>query len=424
MIANPDDLTIRCQTQLPPTTSPNLLKFIIGMEPNPSANDSCSPFFQEIGHGLSNSDGLWLSIPNSHFKLTQSLTEGEIIRFGRQIFRVAKTLSGNHLAEERKRTNWLTKLAETVRLLGKGPPPGMRKVVSVHPVPNSNHLRRVCLLCEDENDPCRPLLQNLCDCPGTVHLDCLHAVMNYKTRRENKGNLSFFDLTEFWCPLCGCSLEPFTRVRKHTFGLFDFDYSQSTHLLVLEKISLDGPFVDGVLFIDFTDRGSKPVLLGTDADCDVVLSQRHCSAVHAQFVQKKNAFYVVNLSSKFGTLRKLDEKVDVKWLNESFIVCGPFLFYFHIHTEGSQRTCCGKGIHLEEALAHETSLLDSILMSSDNPEDEDRNGNSKGEGITPHTADTNRVDGLKIRNGLRLSLRGVRDGQLEGDDGLMSPNKV
>jgi hypothetical protein len=422
LVANPTDLTVKFQTELPQNLSPSLLKFVFGLDSSNQGRPLHVPYFQEIDHGLSHSDGLWVPISNSSSKKEQSLTEGEFIRFGRHIFRVAKTLSGEHLAEELKKLQWLAKLSEKVRSLGKGPSMAMRRVVAVHPVPDDQTKSSVCFLCEDENDPSRPLLEDICDCRDTVHLDCLSSVMGPRVRTESRKGLTFFDLVNFCCPICGAPLEPFVRVKRHTFSLLEINLSETSQVLVLEKISLSGPFVDGVLVVDFTGR-SREVLLGSDPDCDIVIPARHASAVHAQLTHKRNAFYVVNLSERFGSLRKLDPRVELSRLHDGFLVSGPFLFSFHVNSDKVQCRCGERGIELENPLAHESSILDSLLMSTDRLEEEEV-VKAASPRNTPGTRDT-----LSPRKQLQqrdwgLTLKHVQGAETEEDGGMMSPTKI
>lgn len=364
LIANPDDLSVKFQTELPENLSPSLLKFVFGLDSPTDGRPLNAPFLQEIDHRLSHAEGLWVPISNTASKKSQPLTEGEFVRFGRQIFRVAKILTGDHLTEERKKIEWLAKLLEKIRSLGKGPTATMRKVITVQSSPNLQTQNPICHFCEDENDPGRPLLEDICDCKSTVHLDCLAAVMAPRAQPETRKGLTYFDLSGFCCPLCEAPLEPFVRVKKHHFSLLDLYLQESTHVLVLEKISYGGPFVDGVLVVDFTRR-PRPVLMGTDPDCDIILPSRHASAVHAQLVLHRNAFYIVNLSEQFGSLRKLDVRVDLPWLHGQFLVSGPFMLSFHVNQDKKQCRCAEKGLDLENPLAHETSILDSLLISQE-----------------------------------------------------------
>src|SRR6266545_6127158 len=69
--------------------------------------------------------------------------------------------------------------------------------------------------------------------------------------------------------------------------------------------------------------------IGRDADCDLVLADRHASRKHARFTAVDGAYHLADLGSTHGTLVNRQPSVELRLAEGDLIQVGHVLLVFH-----------------------------------------------------------------------------------------------
>ena len=289
--------------------------------------------------------GVWRILENEDGDYSEPLEQNEHIRLGRQIIRVAKIIgdkpSPNNPHDSRASTS-LKYISYGQTTLDYPNVESFRKVESSRGQSFKNinvPLCRICLDCHSEANQFAP---DLCKCKNMpVHLSCLRSWMSTKIQTTNFKNMSYYDITQLSCEVCKFNIPPIISVNNVDVFLVNINIKEAKNLVVLEVFELSRERIKGILVIYFTVGEKTEILFGRSDDCDILFKDVSISRNHAKMVWKNGKFYIFNIESKFGTVKRVVGKLDLADCRNQKFVIDKFLFTFHL-MKGKKSCKCFK----------------------------------------------------------------------------------
>ena len=176
---------------------------------------------------------------------------------------------------------------------------------------NAINKKKICRVCyEEENES--PLISP-CKCSGGlryIHLKCLQnwiysqSTNLFVEKGEDNFNL-IYNIKKVNCELCK---EPYpdyiyNSEKKIYYDIFDFIPIEFKSYIVLESIPNKNKEDQSRIFfiLNFDDKNN--IILGRSHEVDVIINEISISRFHCELSidREKNAFYIRDLDSKFGT---------------------------------------------------------------------------------------------------------------------------
>jgi len=176
---------------------------------------------------------------------------------------------------------------------------------------NANNIKKICRVCyEEENES--PLISP-CKCSGGlryIHLKCLQNWIYSQSKNLfiEKGEENFnliYNIKKINCELCK---EPYpdyiyNREKKIYYDIFDFIPIEFNSYIVLESIPNKNKEDQSRIFFILNFDNKNNIILGRSHEVDVIINEISISRFHCELLidREKNAFYIRDLDSKFGT---------------------------------------------------------------------------------------------------------------------------
>jgi len=174
---------------------------------------------------------------------------------------------------------------------------------------NGDVLCRFCYSDEENED--NPLISP-CKCSGSlrlVHFQCLqYWLKKNATEKETKNAHSYF-FKSMECELCKTNLPLTHKHQNKHYSILEIKTPKSNYL-VLEALSNERHHTRGIHVITMDE--SAEVKLGRGHDSDVRISDISVSRLHAMIRYHKNACYIEDNDSKFGTLVQVKRPYPLK----------------------------------------------------------------------------------------------------------------
>lgn len=315
----------------------NALQFLISV--NESQTQAHYNFVQTLKESKKFNENMWVPITNKLNGLNEFLIQGQIFRTGKVVFEVFDILNEIQIGEETHKIEKLFKSTELWLLNQSYAQANLKKVVSVYIDQREEIPFHICRFCRQDDRNSLAIAKDFCACAGFVHIECLFDEMAKKVTLVKNNNIYFYDLSAFVCRDCGNKLKPVFRAQEENFWLINLQLPISTLVCLLFLYQVDSDEISGLILIDFGRQLQKSLSIGTEYECDILLSDKSVSKEHALLVEKQNKIYLVNTSANYGCLKKLDSKVDLTTILNHQIVCNSFLFIFHMNKNHQKCKC-------------------------------------------------------------------------------------
>ena len=238
------------------------------------------------------SEPLWMVVRTlkNKFGAGHVLNEGDVIKLGRVCFKVA-TLRSNLESVSSENTQ--------------------DSEESDCEIPNEreNGVCRICLY--DDSDSQNPLISP-CSCSGSmryIHLGCLQQWLTSRMISRNTENCMTYSWKSIDCEICKTTFPFSLGGSGENSELFKIE-KPNTPYIVLEGIGSDKNSNRGVHIVSVTSNNN--ITLGRGHDADVRISDISVSRCHATIRFREGCFVVEDNNSKFGTLVKGSEKIQVR----------------------------------------------------------------------------------------------------------------
>ncbi|OMJ87431.1 hypothetical protein SteCoe_10849 [Stentor coeruleus] len=199
---------------------------------------------------------------------------------------------------------------------------------------------RICL--SESSSPDDPLICP-CKCAGTmkyVHLNCLKEWIKSKLNsRVTEKGMSVY-MKDLSCELCNSSLPSFVHYQNQQISLISLNYP-SKSFIMLEEFRPEKMQKQGLHVISLDDGQSGN--LGRGHDCDIKISDISVSRKHCKVKFCGNEFYLEDTKSKFGTLIKLSNSINIKDNTDITIqVSRTVIHIVHKQPWSFKNKCCCK----------------------------------------------------------------------------------
>jgi len=227
---------------------------------------------------------LWLVIRDLPDKTGYRLTEGDVLRVGRLVYRVKQ------LSMDGKMPLAL-------------PSATVASEVEVYKPDGAQPLAcRICL--SDSQTPENPLISP-CNCSGTmkfIHLECLQEWLKSRLNIKQSGSA----MSYFWhtldCELCKEDFPTTIQVSGTLRELVEV-HKPDTPFIVLEENKRDSS--RGLHVVSMAEGNC--FRMGRGHDCDIRVADISVSRVHATIKLNHGEFYLEDKNSKFGTLVQIKQ---------------------------------------------------------------------------------------------------------------------
>ncbi|KAL4452983.1 hypothetical protein ABPG73_000909 [Tetrahymena malaccensis] len=173
--------------------------------------------------------------------------------------------------------------------------------------------QRQCKICLGEEETADNFFCNPCDCKGSceyVHFECLKNWIQSKVKQKKADNTIVYSWKKSDCELCKKPLPKHVNYHNKLNDLLDIEIPEDKPYIILESIAKEKKVVK-TLFIFSTDVEDKEIKLGRGHQCEVRISDISVSRTHSMIKYKDGKFTIFDNNSKFGTLIKINENLDI-----------------------------------------------------------------------------------------------------------------
>lgn len=329
-------------------------------------------FIQDVDSKNLYSEGIWRILENDDNDFSESLEQNDHLRLGRQIMRVAKIFSEvepksnekQQKSNENEKSLFYTfKNQNTNTSIEKMKQENMGDDIWKESIRNMNTF--VCRICLEKETPENEFLPDICQCKNMpVHINCFRNWMSKKTETNNFKNMKYYDLSQLKCDVCNKNIPAIIKIDGKEIFLVNILIENTKNMVILEIFQLGSERLKGILVINFDGAETSEILLGRSSDCDILFKDVSISRNHAKFVWKQGKFYVFNnKSSKFGTVKKVKEKLYFSDCKDQKFVIDKFLFIFHINKKKKLCKCFKK----KGRIFHANPLDDDFDLFREDP---------------------------------------------------------
>lgn len=173
---------------------------------------------------------------------------------------------------------------------------------------------RICLLSDSTPDN---YLISVCKCKGTmkfIHVSCLQRCISNKIQQKRiSANVVMHYYTEIKCELCGFEYSESIRVKGKYIDLIQLEYPSQYYLIieVLTENNISNEPLDKKKFLVIDTSENYKVTCGRSSESDISILDPSISRNHMEIHRYSCGYEIYDLSSKFGTLVKLEHGIPV-----------------------------------------------------------------------------------------------------------------
>lgn len=277
-----------------------------------------------------------LKVPGTH--LGYRLSEGETLRLGRTVLRVNELrLSSQELSSKG--------VVPSTHLLNgglhtKSEPYGKEPRVSQAEMMGKIHSNSQCRVCYSEDFTVEDPLVSLCKCSGSLrflHISCLKSWVGSKLEIREKGPVRTFEWKRLECELCKTEYPIKLQTDQMTYELLEIQRPHP-HYMLLEEVSrqADNSYTCFYIKLDKTQ-----VRCGRSHDCPIRVKDISVSRSHATLHISRDAVYIDDNDSKFGTLALINRPIAMQLRTEVALQIGKTVMMFKVRKAWSLWDCFG-----------------------------------------------------------------------------------
>lgn len=224
-----------------------------------------------------NRNDMWLIVKETENSVSK-VEPDDLLRFGRLKFLVRELcLAGQNMGKLKARS-----------------------LPSVDGQCSGNDSCRICL--GDRSLLGNPLV-SLCKCSGKQHVLCLGKWLASKRSESRSKNIDVFTYRSFQCEVCKHPYEPSFQTEGRSFDLLAYEKPKNSDYLVLQSVKgVEAPSVISLYVIKFSQLFDV-CLIGRGLEADLRLNDISISRIHAKLKHSKGKITLMDLYSKFGTLK-------------------------------------------------------------------------------------------------------------------------
>lgn len=198
---------------------------------------------------------------------------------------------------------------------------------------NSKSNIQICRICLDKETPKNPFERDLCDCSNKnpAHLKCLLIWLQKKcfSKLRNK-QIFYYDLTTLKCDICLKTYPKTILYKNKKKKIFEIDMNFEKDFISFQILDIETSQEIGIYYIEPEDQEYKFFSIGRNERALIKLEDISVSRNHSYLHYNKSNWFLIDRSSKYGTLKKIKDNhviKDYNFLNQ--YVVGNFCFEFH-----------------------------------------------------------------------------------------------
>ena len=269
-------------------------------------------------------EGIWRLCNHSPSDYSDPLNKNDYFRLGRQIMRVAKIMLENTFDQN-----------DLDYVCYDSSPYSNDSNSQAENNSESQSKRSIstptCRVCFEKESDRKPFAANICNCRNMpIHINCLKNWMANRIKTANLKNMIYYDITQFSCEVCHRRIEPFITIKGKEVSLLKINIETGTNIVILEVFELKRNKIKGILVLHFPGNQLQEVHLGRSDTSDIQFKDNTISLNHAKFIWKNGKFYIFNVESRYGVVKKVVGKLDLDKVGNDVFVTDKFAFSFHV----------------------------------------------------------------------------------------------
>jgi hypothetical protein len=307
-------------------------------------------FLSSVNEPITPSTKVWISIESEMHDSETKINLGDHLRFGRQVVRVAKIFRLNKQNPERMTT--LPNQTPGQNPITNSPGLNTQKNRKIDGVLNqlNNNLKESdligCRICLEPETFDRPFEREMCSCSINMpaHFDCLKQWLQKKCEAVKTGRITYYDIDKLKCDICKQVYRPIVYLNGKEFNLLDIQPSPKKPALLLEVIKSSNNTVSGLYLIEIDEKISNVITIGRTGKTDLRFNDASVSRNHANIVWSFDEFYVMDLKSKFGSCKLLNDRISFFQTDNKKFLIDKYMFTFHVMRTKKHCECFKKGL--------------------------------------------------------------------------------
>lgn len=264
---------------------------------------------QALGH-----EKVWLVVNMLKSPLTPAryrLSEGEVLRLGRAIVRV-KEMKTDSLNKHSNRLVASSRLLSgnlqgKADFFGRGYSKHLQAANALDQLPDTD----LCRVCYSGHYTTDDPLVSICKCAGSLqymHINCLRSWIASRAEITVKGPVVTYEWKKHECEVCMTEYPVNVKIDNQTYELLTI-YRPHTNYMLLEEITRQQDSSYSVFCIELTQAS---IFCGRSHDCHLRVKDISVSRKHATLHLEKNAAYIEDNNSKFGTLALVNRAISIQ----------------------------------------------------------------------------------------------------------------
>jgi hypothetical protein len=194
-----------------------------------------------------------------------------------------------------------------------------------------------CRLCYQSECSMSDPLISPCNCSGSmkyIHLSCLKNSIKSKCHKESGSYYDIFLFKNYGCEICLAIYPKYIVYKTKIFNLIDLNLEKYNDYILCDlsqfNDSLEQKITPIGKLIFKIDEGAE-LSMGRKKNNDIKLKDISISRQHCKIMRKDDNLYIKDLFSKFGTMRYINNYIEIKNNNNSIkLLCGKHELEFSL----------------------------------------------------------------------------------------------
>ena len=252
-----------------------------------------------------------------------------------------------------------------------------------------NENKFYCRICYRNDSNINDPLISPCKCSGSmgyIHYKCLKSCIESKIQKKKDDKYEFYIWKSFNCEICLYLYPKYIEYKNRKYYLVDIDTSRFNQFCVCDYSLFDDiqrkTFHRGYLV--FLIEDDNEIFLGRNQTNGVKLKDISVSRKHCYIIKRDGKLFIKDLHSKFGTLKYIKDKYEIK-IDESLdLLSGKHKFSISLSKKWTffglsnlfKFGCCSN----KQTNDKEQYIFEEIKEKNSNS-NESKNKKNKGKGV-------------------------------------------